>query len=86
MGLIGLTHTGLKAPPGPKDALPRPCSYSSNINLAVENSSWNDEKQLQDMSFAFDCDAPGAGMAENSLAQMNGIHQISYAMRHIKFA
>lgn len=44
-------------------------SYSSNINLAVENSSWNDEKQLQDMylsrkSFAFDCDAPGAGMAE----------------------
>lgn len=44
-------------------------SYSSNINLAVENSSWNDEKQLQDMylsrkSFAFDCDAPGAGMTE----------------------
>ncbi|MQL77531.1 hypothetical protein Taro_009922 [Colocasia esculenta] len=44
-------------------------SYSSNVNLAVENSSWNDEKQLQDMylsrkSFAFDCDAPGAGMTE----------------------
>ncbi|KAH7843049.1 hypothetical protein Vadar_012130 [Vaccinium darrowii] len=44
-------------------------SYSSNINLAVENSSWNDEKQLQDMylsrkSFAFDCDAPGVGMTE----------------------
>lgn len=44
-------------------------SYSSNINLAVENSSWNDEKQLQDMylsrkSFAFDSDAPGAGMTE----------------------
>lgn len=44
-------------------------SYSSNINLAVENSSWNDEKQLQDMylsrkSFAFDCDAPGTGMTE----------------------
>lgn len=44
-------------------------SYSSNINLAVENSSWNDEKQLQDMylsrkSFAFDCDAPGSGMTE----------------------
>merc|ERR1712078_730009 len=33
-------------------------SYSSNINLAVENSSWSDEQQLQDMytnrkSFAF---------------------------------
>ncbi|THG14934.1 hypothetical protein TEA_018943 [Camellia sinensis var. sinensis] len=44
-------------------------SYSSNINLAIENSSWNDEKQLQDMylsrkSFAFDCDAPGVGMTE----------------------
>ncbi|KAH7666995.1 CobN/magnesium chelatase protein [Dioscorea alata] len=44
-------------------------SYSSNVNLAVENSSWNDEKQLQDMylsrkSFAFDSDAPGAGMLE----------------------
>ena len=44
-------------------------SYSSNINLAVKNSSWNDEKQLQDMylsrkPFAFDCDAPGAGMTE----------------------
>lgn len=24
-------------------------SYSSNVNLAVENSSWNDEKQLQDI-------------------------------------
>ncbi|CAN6444831.1 unnamed protein product [Victoria cruziana] len=44
-------------------------SYSSNVNLAVENSSWNDEKQLQDMylsrkSFAFDSDAPGIGMVE----------------------
>eukprot|EP01018_Ginkgo_biloba_P038819 Gb_06427 [translate_table: standard] len=45
-------------------------SYSSNVNLAVENSSWNDEQQLQDMyvtrkSFAFDSDTPGAGMREN---------------------
>ncbi|KAK8918307.1 hypothetical protein KSP39_PZI021205 [Platanthera zijinensis] len=44
-------------------------SYSSNVNLAIENSSWNDEKQLQDMylsrkSFAFDSDAPGVGMTE----------------------
>ncbi|KAL7097904.1 hypothetical protein ACP275_10G172500 [Erythranthe tilingii] len=44
-------------------------SYSSNVNLAVENSTWNDEKQLQDMylsrkSFAFDSDAPGVGMTE----------------------
>jgi magnesium chelatase subunit H len=39
-------------------------SYSSNINLAVENSSWEEEKELQDMylnrkSFAFNSDNPG---------------------------
>ncbi|PNH11098.1 Magnesium-chelatase subunit ChlH, chloroplastic [Tetrabaena socialis] len=41
-------------------------SYSSNVNLAVENSSWSDEAQLQEMylkrkSFAFNSDRPGAG-------------------------
>jgi len=45
-------------------------SYSSNVNLAVENSSWSDESQLQEMylsrkSFAFNCDKPGEGMMEN---------------------
>jgi magnesium chelatase subunit H len=44
-------------------------SYSSNINLAVENSSWEEEKELQDMylnrkSFAFDSDNLGM-MAES---------------------
>ncbi len=39
-------------------------SYSSNVNLAVENSTWEQEKELQDMylnrkGFAFDCDNPG---------------------------
>jgi magnesium chelatase subunit H len=39
-------------------------SYSSNINLAVENSSWESEAELQDMylnrkSFAFNSDNPG---------------------------
>jgi len=39
-------------------------SYSSNINLAVENSSWEEEKELQDMylnrkSFSFNSDNPG---------------------------
>jgi magnesium chelatase subunit H len=39
-------------------------SYSSNVNLAVENSSWGEEAELQDMytqrkSFAFDADNPG---------------------------
>nr|WP_318698400.1 MULTISPECIES: magnesium chelatase subunit H [unclassified Roseofilum] len=39
-------------------------SYSSNVNLAVENSSWEEETELQEMylnrkSFAFDADNPG---------------------------
>ena len=39
-------------------------SYSSNINLAVENSSWEEEKELQEMylkrkSFSFNSDNPG---------------------------
>jgi len=45
-------------------------SYSSNVNLAVENSSWQDESQLQEMylkrkSFAFNSDRPGAGGEES---------------------
>lgn len=44
-------------------------SYSSNINLAVENSTWEEEKELQNMylnrkSFAFNSDNPGV-MNEN---------------------
>jgi magnesium chelatase subunit H len=39
-------------------------SYSSNVNLAVENSSWGEESELQQMylerkSYAFDSDNPG---------------------------
>jgi magnesium chelatase subunit H len=39
-------------------------SYSSNINLAVENSTWDSEAELQEMylarkSFAFSSDNPG---------------------------
>ncbi|WP_430540913.1 magnesium chelatase subunit H [Roseofilum casamattae] len=44
-------------------------SYASNVNLAVENSSWEEESELRDMylnrkSFAFDADNPGI-MKEN---------------------
>ncbi len=40
-------------------------SYSSNINLAVENSTWENEGELQEMylkrkSFAFSADNPGS--------------------------
>jgi magnesium chelatase subunit H len=39
-------------------------SYSSNVNLAIENSTWENEGELQDMylarkSFAFSSDNPG---------------------------
>ncbi|MBW4664408.1 MAG: magnesium chelatase subunit H [Chroococcus sp. CMT-3BRIN-NPC107] len=39
-------------------------SYSSNVNLAVENSTWDSEAELQDMylsrkSYAFSADEPG---------------------------
>lgn len=39
-------------------------SYSSNVNLAVENSTWENEAELQEMyltrkSFAFSADSPG---------------------------
>ncbi|MGF1522331.1 MAG: magnesium chelatase subunit H [Leptolyngbyaceae cyanobacterium] len=39
-------------------------SYASNVNLAVENSSWEEETELQEMylkrkSFAFNSDNPG---------------------------
>eukprot|EP00276_Gloeochaete_wittrockiana_P007090 CAMPEP_0184647694 /NCGR_PEP_ID=MMETSP0308-20130426/4677_1 /TAXON_ID=38269 /ORGANISM="Gloeochaete witrockiana, Strain SAG 46.84" /LENGTH=1443 /DNA_ID=CAMNT_0027078895 /DNA_START=9 /DNA_END=4340 /DNA_ORIENTATION=- len=39
-------------------------SYSANVNLAIENSSWENENQLQDMylsrkSFSFNSDRPG---------------------------
>jgi magnesium chelatase subunit H len=39
-------------------------SYSSNVSLAVENSSWDNEEELQEMyltrkSFAFSADSPG---------------------------
>jgi magnesium chelatase subunit H len=39
-------------------------SYASNVNLAVENSTWEEESELQEMylkrkSFAFNSDNPG---------------------------
>jgi magnesium chelatase subunit H len=39
-------------------------SYAANVNLAVENSTWEEEAELQEMylkrkSFAFNSDNPG---------------------------
>lgn len=44
-------------------------SYAANVNLAIENSTWDSESELQEMylkrkSFAFSADNPGM-MAEN---------------------
>ena len=60
-------------------------SYSSNINLAVENSTWEDEAQLQEMyakrkSFAFNSDNPGVmdqsrGLFESALKTADATFQ-----------
>ena len=60
-------------------------SYSSNINLAVENSSWEEESELQDMylnrkSFSFNSDNPGVmdesrGIFEASLKTADATFQ-----------
>jgi magnesium chelatase subunit H len=60
-------------------------SYSSNVNLAVENSTWEDESELQEMylkrkSFAFDSDNPGMmaesrGMFERALKTADATFQ-----------
>jgi len=60
-------------------------SYASNVNLAVENSSWDSESELQDMylsrkSFAFTTDSPGTmeqsrQIFENTLATVDATFQ-----------
>jgi magnesium chelatase subunit H len=60
-------------------------SYSSNVNLAVENSSWEEEQELRDMylnrkSFAFNSDNPGVmdenrGIFEKSLKTADATFQ-----------
>ena len=49
-------------------------SYAANVNLAVENSSWEEEQELRDMylarkSFAFNCDNPGMMEQSRSLLE-----------------
>jgi hypothetical protein len=66
-------------------------SYSSNVNLAVENSSWSDEAQLQEMylkrkTFAFNSDRPGAGgeqkreQFENAMQTVDCTFQVCVCM------
>merc|ERR1719387_2529838 len=63
-------------------------SYSSNINLAVENSSWSDEQQLQDMytnrkSFAFNSDRPGAGMEQNQEVFKSALKKVDLTFQNL---
>merc|ERR1711904_277363 len=63
-------------------------SYSSNINLAVENSSWSDEQQLQDMytnrkSFAFNSDRPGAGMEQNQEVFKSALKKVDATFQNL---
>jgi magnesium chelatase subunit H len=60
-------------------------SYASNVNLAVENSSWEEETELQEMylkrkSFAFNADNPGVmdqsrGLFESALKTADATFQ-----------
>ena len=60
-------------------------AYSSNVNLAVENSSWEEEQELQEMylkrkSFAFNSDNPGVmdesrGVFETALKTVDATFQ-----------
>merc|ERR1739848_925225 len=63
-------------------------SYSSNVNLAVENSSWSDEQQLQDMytnrkSFAFNSDRPGAGMEQNQEVFKSALKKVDVTFQNL---
>merc|ERR1711871_655791 len=63
-------------------------SYSSNVNLAVENSSWNDESQLQDMylnrkSFAFNSDTPGSGMETKKELFESALSKVDVTFQHL---
>lgn len=63
-------------------------SYSTNVNLAVENSSWDDEKQLQEMyvnrkSYAFNSDAPGAGMEEKANVFKNALSNVDVTFQNL---
>ncbi|MFP4008330.1 MAG: cobaltochelatase subunit CobN, partial [Spirulinaceae cyanobacterium] len=59
-------------------------SYSSNINLAVENSSWEEEAELQEMylnrkSFSFNSDNPGV------MDESRGIFEASLKTADVTF-
>lgn len=63
-------------------------SYSSNVNLAVENSSWSDEQQLQEMylsrkSFAFNSDRPGAGGQANRDAFVSAMKTVDVTFQNL---
>merc|ERR1719240_1316282 len=63
-------------------------SYSSNINLAVENYSWSDEQQLQEMylqrkTFAFDSERPGVGGEMRRDAYISAMKKVDVTFQNL---
>jgi magnesium chelatase subunit H len=59
-------------------------SYSSNVNLAVENSTWEEESELQEMylsrkTFAFNADNPG------EMNQQRGVFEAAMKTADVTF-
>jgi magnesium chelatase subunit H len=59
-------------------------SYSSNVNLAVENSTWEEESELQEMylsrkTFAFNADNPG------EMSQRRGVFEAAMKTADVTF-
>merc|ERR1711904_741164 len=58
------------------------------VKLAVENSSWSDEQQLQDMytnrkSFAFNSDRPGAGVEQNQEVFKSALKKVDVTFQNL---
>jgi magnesium chelatase subunit H len=62
-------------------------SYAANVNLAVENSTWEQEKDLQEMylsrkSYAFDADSPGT-MQQNSQLFRSSLQRVDVTLQNL---
>jgi magnesium chelatase subunit H len=62
-------------------------SYAANVNLAVENSTWEQEKDLQEMylsrkSYAFDADAPGT-MRQNAELFQSSLQRVDVTLQNL---
>ena len=67
-------------------------SYSSNVNLAVENSTWEEENELQEMylsrkTYAFNADNPGEMNQNNDSHLLKKFQKnLNFEMSHLLFS